>query len=160
MDETRTPPEEAVGLPFQGPHWPKTRNRGAEQSLVPLRLVLQPSGWSIDLTKPEVVLGRHTSADIRLPLPDVSRRHCRFVYAEGIWHVFDLNSLNGIFVNGEPARHAILHHRDQVRIGGFTFLVEIAGSDRAAELPTEGVLQRIAEVLPDPTTGENQRKAS
>jgi pSer/pThr/pTyr-binding forkhead associated (FHA) protein len=156
MDDEQTASPEAHGLPLQRPHWPRPRLQDAE-SLVPLRLVLQPSGWSITLTKPEVVLGRHTDADVRLPLPDVSRRHCRFVFADGIWHVFDLNSLNGIYINGEPTRHAIVHHRDEVRIGGFTFLVEL-GDDRSSEPPTEGVLKRIAEILPEPDA--DQRKAS
>jgi predicted component of type VI protein secretion system len=123
-------------------------------------LVLQPSGWSIELTKSEVLLGRHTSADVRLPLPDVSRRHCRFVCSDGIWHVFDLNSLNGIYVNGEQVRHAILHHRDELRVGGFTFHIELTSVANGYEAPTEGVLQSIADSLPEPTVNEPQRRAS
>lgn len=160
MDDTRTPPDESPPLPLQGPHWPRSRPLDAASGIVPLRLVLQPSGWSIDLTKAEVVLGRHTSADVRLPLPDVSRRHCRFAFLEGIWHVFDLNSLNGIHVNGEHVRHAILHHRDELRIGGFTFRVEMSAAAKIYEAPTEGVLQRIADILPEPQGNEGQRKAS
>jgi predicted component of type VI protein secretion system len=133
MDDTRTPPTEAAALPLQGPHWPRARSADADEACSPMRLVLQPSGWSLDLTKPELVLGRHTSADVRLPLPDVSRRHCRFAFTDGIWHVFDLNSLNGIYVNGEQVRHAILHHRDELRIGGFTFRVELATDNRTVE---------------------------
>jgi pSer/pThr/pTyr-binding forkhead associated (FHA) protein len=159
MDDTRTPPE-APALPLQGPHWPRPRPLEAECAVTPLRLVLQPSGWSIDLTKSEVVLGRHVSADVRLPLPDVSRRHCRFSFAEGIWHVHDLNSLNGIYVNGEHVRHAILHHGDEMRIGGFTFSVELGAGAKFSEAPTEGVLKRIAEILPEPPSNQGQRKAS
>jgi pSer/pThr/pTyr-binding forkhead associated (FHA) protein len=160
MDDPRTPSPESASLPLQGPHWPRSRPLDGDDTLPPLRLVLQPSGWSIELNKPEVVLGRHTSAHVRLPLPDVSRRHCRFVCSDGIWHVFDLNSLNGIFVNGEQSRHAILHHRDELRIGGFTFRIELPTSVHSYEAPTEGVLQRIVDILPEPTASEGQRKAS
>src|SRR5205823_4724 len=66
---------------------------------VPLRLLLQPGGLCVELNKPEMLLGRHSTADVRLSLPDVSRRHCRFAYADGHWRVFDLNSLNGVFIN-------------------------------------------------------------
>jgi hypothetical protein len=152
MDDAQTPAQEAQGL--QGPHWP--RSRPQEVELLPLRLVLKTSGWSMELTRPEMIIGRHTDADIRLPLPDVSRRHCRFVFAEGIWHVFDLNSLNGIYLNGEQVRHAVVHHRDELRIGGFTFLVEMGGRDSTVELGSDGVLQQIAERLPE----AEQRKAS
>ena len=48
----------------------------------------------------DMLIGRHSQADIRLPLPDVSRRHCRFFFGEGVWQVLDLNSLNGVFLNG------------------------------------------------------------
>jgi hypothetical protein len=160
MDDTQTPSPEAAPLPLQGPHWPRPRALEADHDVPPLRLVLQPSGWSIDLTKPEIILGRHTSADVRLPLPDVSRRHCRFLCLDGIWHIFDLNSLNGMYVNGEQTRHAILHHRDELRIGGFTFRVELALDVKIHEGPTEGVLQRIADILPEAAANEGQRKAS
>jgi len=159
MDDTRTPAE-APALPLQGPHWPRPRPLETERDVTPMRLVLIPSGWSIDLTMSEVVLGRHTSADVRLPLPDVSRRHCRFVFAEEIWHVYDLDSLNGIYVNGEQVRHAILHRDDELRIGGFTFRVETAAESKGYEAPTEGILRRIAENLPEPPSKEAQRKAS
>jgi pSer/pThr/pTyr-binding forkhead associated (FHA) protein len=160
MDDTQTPAPEAAALPLQGPHWPRSRPLEADQLIPPLRLVLEPSGWSIDLTKPETILGRHTSADVRLPLPDVSRRHCRFVCSDGIWRVFDLASLNGIYVNGEHVPEAILRHGDQLRIGGFTFLVEIGAGPKFSGSPGEGVLQRIAEILPEASSKESQRKAS
>jgi len=134
MDE-RTPPE-APSLPLQGPHWQRPLLAGETPGLTPLRLVLQPSGWSIDVNKPEVALGRHVSADLRLPLPDVSRRHCRLVFADGLWHVFDLNSLNGVHVNGEQVQYAMLHQGDELRIGGFTFTVEMAAGERTMPLPT------------------------
>ena len=43
----------------------------------PLRLRLQPGDHVIDLTRPDVLLGRQSDADLRLPQPDVSRQHCR-----------------------------------------------------------------------------------
>src|SRR5258707_482200 len=103
MDETRNLGE-AAGLSLQGPHWHREAEAGVDSQ--PLRLVLQPSGLQIELTGPEMLLGRHSSADIRLPLPDVSRRHCRFVFLDGRWQVFDLNSLNGVFVNDQPVAQA------------------------------------------------------
>src|SRR5438105_2162702 len=114
MDDSITPSGSAA-LPLQGPHWPRTLPLETENAIPPMRLVLQPSGWSIDLTKNETVLGRHTSADVRLPLPDVSRRHCRFLCSDGIWQVYDLDSLNGIYLNGEKVREGILHHGDELR---------------------------------------------
>ncbi|HZT81924.1 MAG TPA: FHA domain-containing protein [Gemmataceae bacterium] len=141
-------PAGAPGLPLQGPHWSRGRPP-APPDFLPLRLVLQPSGWSVELTQPDVLVGRHTEADVRLPLPDVSRRHCRFVFADGCWQVHDLNSLNGVWVNGQQVRHAYLHHHDQLRIGGFTFVLELRAADPTEQLPAGDMLRSIADALPD-----------
>jgi adenylate cyclase len=117
---------------------------------VPLKLILQPSGMAVELTKPKTVVGRHMSCDLRLPLPDVSRQHCRFVFSEGCWHVDDLNSTNGVFVNQQRVQHAILHHGDLVRLGGFTFQLDIQSGGTTVELPAnsgERVIKSIVDVL-------------
>ncbi len=123
--------------------------QGACEPVPPLKLVLQPSGMAVELNRPETVVGRHMSADLRLPLPDVSRQHCRFVYADGCWQVYDLNSLNGVYVNQQRVPHALLHHGDLVRVGGFTFQVELPTMERTIPLPSssERVLRSIAQVL-------------
>jgi pSer/pThr/pTyr-binding forkhead associated (FHA) protein len=79
----------------------------------------------VELTRPDMLVGRHSEADIRLPLPDVSRRHCRFLFVAGSWQVHDLNSLNGVFVNDQQVQQTVVHSGDRIRIGGFTFTVEI-----------------------------------
>lgn len=103
-----------------------------EVCFVPLRLVLQPGDVVLELDRPDMVLGRHSQTDLRLPLPDVSRRHCRFTWSNGIWQVRDLASLNGVYVNGLLVQQAELSQNDLVRIGGFTFSIDLNGSDRAS----------------------------
>jgi pSer/pThr/pTyr-binding forkhead associated (FHA) protein len=121
---------------------------------VPLRLVLQPSGAPlIEVNRPDMLVGRHTEADIRLPLPDVSRRHCRLVFTEGCWQVIDLNSLNGVQVNGEQVLQAPLENGDLLRIGGFTFAVDLTAP--AAGLGSAGHVRSIVETL-----SSIQRRAS
>jgi pSer/pThr/pTyr-binding forkhead associated (FHA) protein len=145
-------PTEASGLPVQGPHLRLCA--APPEDFVPLRLVLQPSGAAVTVDRPDVLVGRHTEADIRLPLPDVSRRHCRLLFVEGCWQVVDLKSLNGIFVNGEPVLQAPLEQGDLLRIGGFTFAVDLAGT--VPEAGKHGPLQSIFQSL----TLRQERKAS
>jgi pSer/pThr/pTyr-binding forkhead associated (FHA) protein len=125
----------------------------------PLRLRLHPGDHVVDLTQPDVLLGRHSEADLRMPLPDVSRRHCRFVYSAAGWEVVDLDSLNGVYVNGARVSRTTLHAGDQVRIGGLEFEVE-----PVAPSITGDVLRAIAETLPAapalPDPPAPQRKAS
>jgi pSer/pThr/pTyr-binding forkhead associated (FHA) protein len=121
---------------------------------VPLRLVLEPGGASLVLTRVDTLVGRHSLADVRLPMPDVSRRHCRFLWLAGCWQVLDLSSLNGVFVNDEPVQQATLQAGDRVRIGGFTFRVD--GAPPADARPPDGLLRRIFRKLP--LTGSSHRR--
>ena len=116
----------------------------------PLRLILVPNGMRIEMAKPDNLIGRHDSADVRLPLPDVSRRHCRFLFARSRWHVLDLNSLNGVYVNNKRITQTVLRHGDRIRIGGFAFQVDLPN----AALPAKPAVN-------SPTSVEaNQRRAS
>ena len=105
----------------------------------PMRLVLQPSGMVLEVNEPDVVVGRHSEAGLRLPLADISRRHCRLTFKAGVWHVADMNSLNGVQVNGESVLEATLEHGDTLRIGGFTFGVEVGQAGHV-----ESILQTLA----------------
>ena len=78
--------------------------------------------------------GRHSEADLRMPLPDVSRRHCRFVHSQAGWELIDLGSLNGVYVNGARVERAMLHPGDSVRICSLEFEVETP--DRPASVET------------------------
>jgi predicted component of type VI protein secretion system len=124
------------------------------RNFVPLRLVLQPGGAFVDVKKAEIVLGRHSEANLRLALPDVSRRHCRLAWMSGVWRVFDLQSVNGTYVNGEPVNEATLHPGDLLQIGGFTFRVASASDSKPTvaypEAPPDeaDVLRSIAAALP------------
>src|SRR5262249_10640416 len=109
-----TPPRRHPPAPVQGrvmdkPQQPNGHTAPHGESLpgfFPLRLLLQPSGALIELSRPDMVIGRHTGADVRLPLPDVSRRHCRCLFIDGTWHILDLSSLNGVWVNETPVQQA------------------------------------------------------
>jgi pSer/pThr/pTyr-binding forkhead associated (FHA) protein len=128
-----------------------------------------------------MLMGRHSDADVRLPLPDVSRRHCRFLFTDGAWEVFDLDSLNGIFINGERLKHAVLRDQDVLTVGGFHFQVDLSGTACHCLLAPPGVyadsglpggassgtpnaeefIHRIAHAFPETTPdSESQRKAS
>jgi pSer/pThr/pTyr-binding forkhead associated (FHA) protein len=166
MDDPRLDAQ-AADRPVQGPHWRPAAADGPGVPCPPLRLLLQPGGQVVDCTRPDLVVGRHSLADVRLPLPDVSRRHCRLVCRDGSWQVVDLDSLNGVFVNGEKVREATLHHRDVLRVGGFLLEVDLQSADNTVSLsdeerPADGVLRSIADALPDadPAPPTQGRRAS
>jgi pSer/pThr/pTyr-binding forkhead associated (FHA) protein len=116
---------------------------------MPLRLTVRTDGPSVNLARPDVLVGRHSEADVRLHLPDVSRRHCRLIFRDGSWGIYDLQSMNGVFVNDRRVEQAALRDGDRVRIGGYTFDVRIpptAGpqgcAGTAETFPSDGGLPR------------------
>lgn len=137
----------ASALPLQKSQ--DARTPPVPANFTPLRLVLVPSGMRIEMLKADNLIGRHDSADVRLPLPDVSRRHCRFVFGPSGWSVLDLNSLNGVFVNNKRVSQVVLRHGDRIRIGGFAFQVDLP----SAALP-------VGPSAATPTSVQGKRRAS
>lgn len=69
--------------------------------------VLRPLGGGdpIPLTKEEILIGRRRTCDIRLDFENVSGKHCKLHYVQGVWYVRDLGSTNGTSLNGQPVAH-------------------------------------------------------
>ncbi len=157
---------DASGLPLQGPHRPAQHVEALPADFLPLRLVLQPTGVVVELTHQDMIVGRHSDADVRLPLPDVSRRHCRFLFGNGNWVVMDLNSLNGVFVNEEPVGQATLKQGDRVRIGGYIFAVDLSRERNPVPIESEGrtgdpkLAHNLFQMRRPPTTFTHHRRAS
>jgi predicted component of type VI protein secretion system len=57
-------------------------------------------GDPIPLLKKSLLVGRRESCDIVLRFSNVSAHHCQMSVSSGYWHVRDLQSRNGVKVNG------------------------------------------------------------
>jgi pSer/pThr/pTyr-binding forkhead associated (FHA) protein len=58
-----------------------------------------------DRPRPRLTLGRSVkTAQLQIKDPLVSERHAVFAWREGRWHLSDVGSTNGTFVNGSEAR--------------------------------------------------------
>jgi len=64
-------------------------------------LVPTGGGDSIPLLRKKLRVGRRDGCDIVLPFSNISGHHCVLELEEGYWFVRDLNSRNGIKVNGQ-----------------------------------------------------------
>ncbi len=79
-----------------------------------------------------VLLGRGSENTIVLENDSVSRRHCRIEKRGKHWHIVDLDSTNGSYVNDELCREMQLRRGDQVKVGD-TILKFLSGSDVEAQ---------------------------
>ncbi len=79
----------------------------------------------------KLTIGRDASNTVHISEVAVSRQHC--VVNQG--KLFDLDSLNGTFVNGIPVKERILRHGDRVDVGGSQFVFVV--SDEPLQDPVE-----------------------
>jgi ABC-type multidrug transport system ATPase subunit len=62
-------------------------------------------------------VGRDPQADVSLPQPEVSWHHARLKRQGLDWHLQDLNSANGTFVDGQKVDQCVLRAGDRIQIG-------------------------------------------
>src|SRR5450432_1499990 len=82
---------------------------------------------SFSIVRDVTVVGRREDSDFRIPLGDISRKHCRLIKDGGALRIEDLGSSNGTNVNGVRIQEAELAAGDTVQIGPVTFIVQIDG---------------------------------
>jgi adenylate cyclase len=98
-------------------------------------LVPNGGGDTIPLLRESLTVGRRDSCDICMRFPNVSGVHCEFVYRNGYWYLRDLNSTNGVKVNGLRVQEKLLHPKDEISIGKrrYTIHYELPADRRALE---------------------------
>ena len=69
------------------------------------------------LEKSVVVLGRSKDCDIRVADPNVSRRHAEIRQEGSTFWIVDLDSTNGVAVNGRAQKRAKLDDEDRITLG-------------------------------------------
>jgi len=69
------------------------------------------------LDRREFVLGRGEDVDIQIDNPLVSRRHARVCFRDGAWRVEDLDTPNGLYVNGNRVQYQELQPGDRIELG-------------------------------------------
>jgi pSer/pThr/pTyr-binding forkhead associated (FHA) protein len=106
----------------------------------------------------QVLIGRASDCSLRLADdPTVSRRHCLVgINQQGAW-VWDLEGLNGTFVNGALVGHCradgkegalalrllrLLHDGDELRVGTHTFRVGMMVADPVEDGSKDEVVPR------------------
>lgn len=80
-----------------------------------------------DITEEPLTIGRSSEVKLRLPFPDVSRKHAIIYTKDGKVFIVDNKSLNHTYLNGETLddNHWYeLKEGDTIRIAGFTLKVE------------------------------------
>ena len=104
-------------------------------------LVSEQSGREAELTAKRILVGRRKSCHIVIPHSDVSSHHCQLFIEEGWWCVKDLESSNGIKINGKKVDKGVLSPDDIVSIGRHDYRIQYTPSELGAVGPNRPTLK-------------------
>ena len=79
---------------------------------------------AFQLSERPIIIGRNPEADLVINDHRASRIHCGLRYLDGAFHIKDLKSKNGTFVNNQRIEYAELKPGDRIQIGSIAFTLE------------------------------------
>ncbi len=104
---------------------------------------------SIKLRRDSTIFGRD-KGDIVLNDRECSSTHCQIQNIDGEYHIFDMNSTNGTFINSERIIKAKLKPEDVIKIGASTFKFV---------LEEESKVRHISTIFKKPGDGTNSKSS-
>lgn len=116
-------------------------------------LIPQGGGDPIPLLKKQLLVGRRESCDIVLRFANVSAHHCQLFVNGGYWYIRDMQSRNGVKVNGMRVQEKRIGPGDKVSVSKHNYELEYSPADLGAvgppppedlpaEIMTESLLAR------------------
>ncbi|MFF1464201.1 FhaA domain-containing protein [Streptomyces sp. NPDC058330] len=123
---TAPPPMPAAPPPGARPGTPTGGDWRAQPASAPVpdaqvRRWIEINGTRHQISRPTLVMGRSTDADVRIDDPGVSRRHCE-IRTGTPSTIQDLGSTNGIVVDGQHTTRATLRDGSRIVVGSTTIV--------------------------------------
>jgi adenylate cyclase len=110
-------------------------------------LVPLGGGDPIPLLRATLVVGRRESCDVVLRFANVSGQHCQLSLEGGYWFVQDLNSQNGVKVNGAHVIRKLLKPGDTLSMARHKYKIQYSPTDLGASGPPPSEEEDITAVL-------------
>lgn len=90
-------------------------------------VVIEVNGMKHPLSSPGVVIGRGNEADLKIDDPGISRRHAQITVhqsgAETTVTVVDLESTNGVILNGHKVSTGVVADGSEIRLGNTIIVI-------------------------------------
>jgi hypothetical protein len=124
-DDALLPVEAGATMIYKPPAQPDTEaaspvDLGVEREVV----ALVENGQRHEIRKRRTVIGRSKDCDIQLADPNISRRHAELRQEGTAYWIVDLDSTNGIEINGHRVKRAKLDEGDTVTLGSSDLVFE------------------------------------
>ncbi len=111
------------------------KKKGEDEKRGVLYVLGDESGEAIKLRRDATIFGRE-KGDIVIPDHEISSTHCQIQNINGIYHIFDMNSTNGTFVNNERIVKAKLTHGDVITVGQTNFNFQLEDEAQVRHITT------------------------
>lgn len=92
-------------------------------------------GEIIKLRRDATIFGRE-KADVVINDAEVSSTHCQIQNINDVYHIFDMNSSNGTYVNKEKIIKAKLKEGDVITVGRTSFEFQLEDEEKVRHIPT------------------------
>lgn len=86
-------------------------------------------GVTQPFSEDSIIFGRRADCQVILDADNISRTHATVTRRDDAYHISDLGSSNGTYLNEERIVSAQLKDGDQIRIGNYTLAVTLRGQD-------------------------------
>src|SRR5512133_2101206 len=110
-------PEPSATMIYRPAQQPTAAASAEELGVAREVVKLEVDGASHEVTKQRTTLGRSRDCDLQIEDPSASRRHAEVRQEGTAYWVVDLDSTNGLEVNGLRVKRAKLGHGDKITIG-------------------------------------------
>lgn len=90
---------------------------------------------AVKLRRDATILGRD-KGDIIVDDPEISATHCQIQCIHGHFHLFDMNSTNGTYLNNQRIIKAKLSHGDVIKVGKTSMVFELRDEAKVRHMAT------------------------
>jgi len=108
---------------------PVVGQRMTETAIRASGVVIEVNGMRHPLSPPGVVIGRGNEADLKIDDPGISRRHAEIKIHQGsegtTVTVTDLNSTNGVVLNGHKVATGVVADGSEIRLGNTVIVIRM-----------------------------------
>lgn len=109
---------------------------------MPAQLIALNDGPSILVDKPILLVGRHPECDIQIDSRKISRRHCCIAQVDDYLVVRDLDSTNGVRINGVRVVEGRLKAGDELTVGNHRYQVTWQEGPQRGGAPRVAVVRK------------------
>lgn len=112
---------------------PVAGQRMTETAIRSSGVVIEVNGMKHPLTPPGVVIGRGDESDLKIDDPGISRRHAQITFNQTSTGtsvtVVDLDSTNGVVLNGHKVATGIVADGSEIRLGNTVIVIRISENE-------------------------------